>query len=148
MRVRIKTVVEANKSQVISGFDEKLFVKLSPPFPKVKLLRFDGCGVGDKVEIQLNFILFQQIWKSEIIESEIDDEHFYFIDIGKELPFFLKSWRHKHIITAKGDGCLIEDDINFSTGLLLTDILFYPAMYLQFAYRIPVYRRYFRSPHQ
>jgi hypothetical protein len=64
MRIRITTLVTQNYRQVADRFDQNLFKALNPPFPPVKLLRFDGSRKGDEVHLQLNFLLFKQVWKS------------------------------------------------------------------------------------
>jgi ligand-binding SRPBCC domain-containing protein len=96
MKITIETPVNQDYLQVKEGFNETLFKKLSPPFPPVKLLRFDGSTKGDLVTLELNFIFFKQKWTSEIMEDQTTDKEFYFIDKGIELPFFLKKWTHKH----------------------------------------------------
>ncbi len=143
MKLRIKTHVNQSASQVWKGFDETLFTKLAPPFPSVKLLQFDGSEKGDRVGLELNFILFKQKWISDIVDNGENEEMIFFIDKGVELPFFLKSWRHKHILKKGNPGSEIIDDIEYSTGTILTDLLMYPALLLQFLYRKPVYKKVF-----
>jgi len=145
MKLKITTTVDQNHEKVRDGFNEHLFVKLSPPFPKVELTQFDGCKSGDTVALTLNFILFKQQWISEIIADEESDHHFQFIDIGVSLPFFIKKWQHTHRIEKQGTGSNIIDDIEYSTGFLLSDALFYPLFALQFLYRVPVYKRVFKA---
>ena len=62
----IKTEVEVSVNQVREGFTKDLFLKLNPPFPKVRLKRFDGCLKGDIVEMELNFGLWKDRWRSDI----------------------------------------------------------------------------------
>ncbi|MDX2306190.1 MAG: hypothetical protein NW226_25500 [Microscillaceae bacterium] len=143
MHILISTPVKKSYQAVYQGFNKDLFLQLNPPFPRVKLLQFDGSKKGDHVKIELNFIFFKQIWISEITDDQSDSEQIYFIDQGIQLPFFLKSWRHKHLLVKKGDQTLIVDDIRYQTPFLLTDYLMFPLMYLQFLYRKPIYRRYF-----
>lgn len=143
MRLRIETIVNANLSTVVDNFDRNLFLKLSPPFPKVDLLVFDGCKKGNIVSLELNFLFFKQKWTSEIVEELTQDDHWFFIDKGTELPFFLKSWTHRHEVHDRGDYSVIVDDIHFTTGTQLTDWLMYPSLWLQFLYRKPVYKKYF-----
>ena len=144
MKLTIATKVEENYLKVKEGFTESLFTKLSPSFPPVKLLRFDGSSKGDMVTLELNFLLFKQNWTSQIIEDRTDEMEFYFIDKGVELPFFLKSWNHKHRIIRSGDDAIIRDEIEYSAPFGLLSILLYPAMLLQFAYRIPIYKKVFK----
>ncbi|MFK7953307.1 MAG: hypothetical protein AB8B73_10720 [Ekhidna sp.] len=144
MNIQIKTKVGASLEKVKSGFTEDLFLSLNPPFPPVKLQQFDGCKAGDKVKIELNFILFKQLWVSDIVEDKLDDNSWYFLDIGVQLPFFLSKWRHHHGVEKTDSGSVIIDDITFSTGMILTDILMYPLLYGQFLYRKPIYKRRFK----
>lgn len=145
MKINIETTVEQDFLQVKKGFNESLFTKLSPPFPPVSLLRFDGSKKGDLVTLELDFIFFRQKWTSLITEDRTDDKEFFFVDQGTELPFFLKEWRHKHRIIKKGTGSIIRDEITFKAKPGLLGIFLYPAMYLQFLYRIPIYKKYFTA---
>lgn len=144
MRIRLTTLVTQNYQQVAANFDEKLFKALNPPFPPVKLLRFDGSRKGDEVHLELNFLLFKQMWKSLIIEDKVQENEIYFIDKGIQLPFFLRYWQHTHRILKRGEHTAIVDDIQFKTPFILVDYLMYPVLYGQFFYRKPVYKKYFR----
>lgn len=143
MHLKVRTTVSAKLSTVKEGFTQDLFLRLNPPFPIVRLLQFDGCQKGDKVGLELNFLVFRQKWISHIIEDGEGDKEWYFIDQGVELPFFLKSWTHRHIVRTAHEGSIIIDDIQYSTGFLLTDLLMYPLLLHQFLYRKPIYRRFF-----
>lgn len=145
MEIKIGTKVAQDYLQVKAGFDESLFKKLSPPFPPVKLLRFDGSARGDIVSLELNFIFFKQRWTSLITDDQTDEKEFYFIDEGTELPFFLRYWRHKHRIIKEESGSLILDEISFKSPFLLMDYLLYPALFVQFLYRKPIYRKIFKK---
>ncbi|MFN3998809.1 SRPBCC family protein [Algoriphagus sp.] len=144
MQIHLETHVEQGYLDVKAGFNETLFTKLSPPFPPVKLLRFDGSEKGDLVTLELNFIFFKQKWTSEIIEDNTTDLEFYFIDEGVELPFFLKKWKHKHRIISSGIGSIIRDEIEYEAPFGILTYLLYPALWLQFAFRKPIYKRIFR----
>ena len=144
MRVRIKTSVVASLETVKEGFTEDLFLKLNPPFPPVELLRFDGCKKNDVVALELNFILFRQYWISVITEDQDNESEWFFVDKGSQLPFFLKRLRHRHVVQQSGEGAVIIDDITYSTGTILTDLIMYPALLGQFLYRKPVYKRIFK----
>jgi len=143
MKIIIETPVNQDYLQVKEGFNETLFKKLSPPFPPVKLLRFDGSTRGDLVTLELNFVFFKQKWTSEIMENQTSDKEFYFIDKGIELPFFLKKWTHKHRIVKDGENSIIRDEIDYQAPFWILTLLLYPAMLLQFAYRKPIYRKIF-----
>lgn len=149
MRLLLKTNVNLPPDQVWAQFDEQLFKKLAPPFPRIRLLRFDGSTTGCMVEVELNFLLFRQIWQSEIIDHGTSAEEIWFVDRGSKLPFFLRFWLHRHrlIRTSHGStpGTQIVDDIEYRTGSVILDYLMYPLMWAQFAYRGPIYRRAFNK---
>lgn len=144
MRITISTLVNQGRQAVAKGFNQDLFEKLNPPFPPVTLLRFDGSKQGDVVALELDFLLFKQVWESHIIEDGKTKKEWYFIDQGVKLPFFLRYWQHRHRVVQTGTHATIIDDITFETPFILTDYLFYPVMWLQFLYRKPVYKKVFR----
>ena len=94
--------------------------------------------------LRLNFILFKQTWTSEITEDAQTDNEWYFVDQGIKLPFFLKSWTHRHLVRKEVKGSSIIDDISYTTGTLITDLLMYPVLLGQFLYRKPVYKKLFK----
>jgi ligand-binding SRPBCC domain-containing protein len=143
MNIKISTKVNQSLLKVWEGFNLELFSKLAPPFPPVEVKEFGGCLKGDKVHLELNFILFKQDWISDIVEQNRTESEIYFIDEGTKLPFFLRYWKHKHRLVKENEGTIIIDDITFKTPTILTDYLFYPLMYLQFFYRKPIYRKVF-----
>lgn len=143
MRIYITTAVPQPYREVAQKFDQSLFEALSPPFPRARLLRYDGNRPGDEVHVRLHFGFFRQTWHSLITDAGAPPGLVYFVDEGRKLPFFLRHWRHRHEIRQHGTGSLIVDDISFRSPFRLLDYLLYPLMYLQFAYRKPVYRRRF-----
>lgn len=145
MKIVIETPVEKGYLEVKEGFTEVLFKKLAPPFPPVNVLRFDGCKKGHQVVLELNFLLFKQKWVSLITDDQTTDQEFYFVDEGIELPFFLGKWRHKHRIISSGTGSVIRDEIDFSGPFSWMTPLLFPALWLQFVYRKPIYRRIFKK---
>lgn len=144
MKIQIETPVEQGYLDVKSGFNESLFKKLSPPFPPVKLLRFDGSSKGDLVTLELDFIFFKQKWTSEITEDSTTDLEFFFVDRGVDLPFFLKKWTHKHRVISSGIGSIIRDEIEFEAPFGIMNFFLFPVLWLQFAYRKPIYRKLFK----
>lgn len=146
MNILIRTPVGQDYRQVWQGFNRDLFSALAPPFPPVRLLRFDGSLQGDEVHLELNFIFFRQKWTSLIIDQRESPAEIYFVDQGIALPFFLKSWHHRHRIVREGAGSVIIDDITFQSPFWLLDFLLFPTLYLQFLYRKPIYRRLFGKP--
>lgn len=144
MKIKISTTVEENYEKVLENFNEELFKKLAPPFPPFTLKKFDGSKKGNLVHIELNMILFKQDWISLITDDNKDSEEIYFIDEGIKLPFFLKYWKHKHRIIKMKNGSKIIDDIVFTTPYEWLDYLIYPALYIQFLYRKPIYKKEFK----
>lgn len=146
MKFTVRTRVRQPYLKVKEGFNENLFRRLNPPFPKVKLQRFDGCHKGDVVSMELEFGFFRQLWESYITDDDTTATYFFFQDEGRQLPFFLKSWRHRHWVKKMDDhSSQIVDDVTYSTGNYLTDLLFYPVMQAQFLYRQPIYRKIFKE---
>jgi ligand-binding SRPBCC domain-containing protein len=145
MKITIQTPVDQDYLQVKAGFTESLFKKLAPPFPPVKVLRFDGCEKGNQVALELNFLLFRQKWISLITDDLTTEKEFYFIDEGTTLPFFLGKWKHKHRIISDGKGAVIRDEIDFEGPLAWVTPLLFPVLWLQFWYRKPIYRKIFKK---
>lgn len=145
MKLLLKTPVRQPLPQVWAGFDRNLFEQLAPPFPPVEVVQFDGCAKGDVVHLRLNFLFFKQDWISDITDQKTGIDEIFFIDEGRKLPFFLRYWHHRHRLVrdTQTGGTVVIDDITFRTPILLTDWLFYPLMWLQFAYRKPIYKRVF-----
>ncbi|WP_461043313.1 SRPBCC family protein [Spirosoma harenae] len=146
MRLLLKTPVDQSLPQVWAGFDRTLFEKLTPAFPPVSVVRFDGCLKDDLVHLRLNFFVFRQDWISRIVDQQTSSKEIYFTDRGIRLPFFLTYWEHHHRLLDSGDSAqtIIIDDVTFKTPFFLTDYLLYPVLWIQFACRKPVYRRVFR----
>jgi ligand-binding SRPBCC domain-containing protein len=148
LHLNLKTTVKESHQKVFQLFTRELFIKLSPPFPKVKLLRFDGSEKQDKISVELDFFFFKQTWNGIITEKKTSKGEIYFIDEGIQLPFFLKKWKHKHRLIQNGENTDIVDDVSFESPIPLLDFLLYPVMYLQFAYRKPIYKKIFGDPEQ
>ncbi|HCY46602.1 MAG TPA: hypothetical protein DHU89_07940 [Flavobacteriales bacterium] len=69
----------------------------------------------------------------------------YFIDEGRKLPFPLKKWKHKHISHRAEQSTIIEDNMPFYTGNMITDLLFYPVLLVEFLPRVWQYKSYFTA---
>ncbi|WP_460622581.1 SRPBCC family protein [Hymenobacter tenuis] len=145
MHFTLSTHVAAPPAQVWAGFTRELFLALAPPFPPFRLLRFDGCHRGDEVHIELGAGPARFHWTSLITDhGTTPDGTFYFVDEGQKLPPPLRYWRHRHLMQpAPGGGTYITEDLEYRTGLKALDVLLYPAIWAQFAWRQPIYRRWF-----
>ncbi|MDB5270334.1 MAG: hypothetical protein JWP58_3374 [Hymenobacter sp.] len=146
MHVTLRTAVAQPPAVVMAGFTRELFVALAPPFPRLRLLRFDGCHTGDRVEIELDTLVKRLPWTSLIVDDGVqpDGTHF-FVDEGQILPPPLRFWRHRHLIQpGPYGGSVVVDALEYRTASRLLDVVIYPAMWAQFAWRRPIYRRWFR----
>jgi len=146
MHLTLRTKVAQPPAQVMAGFTRELFLALAPPLPRVTLRRFDGSQRGDRVEIELHAGFRNFRWTSLITEhGQLPDGTRYFVDEGQELPPPLRFWRHRHLVQpGPAGGSIVVDAIEYRTASPLLDALLYPAMWAQFAWRKPIYRRWFR----
>ena len=140
MNITLRSKVNGELTAIYNRFDDKLFRHLLPP--GAQLIEFGGSKKGDIVHLKLPIA---GEWVSKITENGASEDTCYFIDEGRKLPFPLKKWEHKHILHRKGNSTIIEDNMNFSTGNSLTDILFYPILFLSFLPRLWQYNSYFQS---
>lgn len=145
MNFTIETPIPLPADEVYRQFDRKLLEALLPKFPPAKLLHYEGSDVGSLVTVRLWTPLGNADWTVTIVERGEDKNGFYFIDEGKELPVFLKAWRHEHRVNHRGNESVIIDDISFDVSSWLPKKLVYKQMKEQFANRQPVYRKYFST---
>jgi ligand-binding SRPBCC domain-containing protein len=143
MKLRFECHLSCPVEKLISGFDERLFRALSPPFPRVLIRQFDGVKKGDKVDLELDFLLFKWKWSGSIIASAYSENGFTFIDRGEILPPFLSSWEHHHILESSKSGSIIRDEIEFSSGKGWPDWLVRLMIRIQMNPRNRIYRAYF-----
>ena len=140
MNITLRSKVNAELESVYNRFDADLFRYLLPP--GAQLIAFGGSKKGDVVHLKLPIA---GEWISEITEDGISEDRCYFIDEGRTLPFPLKTWRHKHILHRSGKSTIIEDNMTFSTGSLILDVIFYPVLLLSFLPRKWQYKGYFKK---
>lgn len=140
MNITLRSKVIGDLTVVYNQFDHNLFRYLLPP--GAQLIEFGGSKKGDIVHLKLPLA---GEWISEITENGMSEDICYFIDEGRTLPFPLKEWKHKHILHGAGKSTIIEDNMSFSTGNIITDILFYPVLLLSFLPRLWQYKSYFKT---
>jgi ligand-binding SRPBCC domain-containing protein len=92
----ISTPIQAPISHVKELFTADLLLRLSPPFPRVSLQRFDGCKKDDNVILEINLVFTKVTWSSLITEDKLTANEWFFIDEGVKMPFGLHYWQHKH----------------------------------------------------
>ena len=142
MRIRIRTrIANRTPERVFQNHTRALFLQLAPPFPRLELLQFDGCHTGNIVGIRMNFGLLKTEWWSSITEEIHTAERAQFTDEGSQLPFFLRYWKHQHIMQQEGNDVLMIDDVEFRSVNALSTLLLFPAIYLMLFYRKPIYKK-------
>jgi ligand-binding SRPBCC domain-containing protein len=146
MNIKFETKVNGNYREVMAKFDRALFEALKPKLGTMEIVEFTGSKKGDRVHIRFVSPIKAK-WVSDIVEDYEDEKEAYFIDEGVELPFPLSYWQHKHIVRKIDENTsLIIDDITYEANNWLFTKLMYPALYLGFAPRGPIYRSYFGEP--
>jgi ligand-binding SRPBCC domain-containing protein len=140
---KIQTKIDSSISQVWSQFNEELLKKISPPFPSVQIIRFDGCSKGDLVILEINLLILKVIWSSQIISFNQDSTQFSFVDEGIQVPFGIKKWKHEHsIIKIDEMHCYIQDLVTFKTSFVFLDLILFPFLWGMIFYRKPFYKKY------
>ena len=138
MRIVLQSKVNRDLTEVYDRFDQDLFAYLLPT--GAQLIEYGGSKKGNIVHLKLPIA---GEWISEITEDGNATDTRYFIDEGRKLPFPLKKWRHKHSLYRAGNSTIIEDDMTFSTGNIIADMLVYPGLLLAFLPRVWQYKSYF-----
>ncbi len=144
MRFQVKTKVEQDFKSVHKQFNLLLFMKLKSPLMSFIVKRFDGCNLGDIIELDAKILFIKQYWLAEIIEAKETDEEIYFVDTGVKTPFPIKHWTHKHRIIKQSKSSVIIDDITFKTSNFIFDMILFPVVYVQFYWRKHIYKNYFK----
>lgn len=146
MKIHLETIVHQNYEKVLKGFDRKLFEALKPPLLEMTLERYDGSTKGDVVALEINIFGKRSRWVSIITDNGSEKDRTWFIDEGETLPAPLKKWHHKHTVERLSEyKSKIIDEIEFRCKNKVLELAIYPALYAQFAYRIPVYKKYFNT---
>lgn len=142
--MKISTLIPLPKEAVFDGFTLDLFKALKPPLVGLKVIRFDGCSVGDEVHLVVGTLIKQE-WISIITQFGNTENEIFFVDQGKKLPFFLSQWKHKHRMLANSESSTtIIDEIEYSSGYKWMDFLLFPVLFLQFYYRKGAYKKFFK----
>ena len=145
MRLLIRSIVATPFEQVQKNFDKELFEALLPPPFVARLVRYDGSVPDDEVHMQFH-LPWRSLWISRITHSEQTATTFHFIDEGIQLPFGLRKWKHQHgVIKIDAHKTQIIDDIHFSTGNKILDLLTLPLMFLAFYPRKWQYKSFFKK---
>lgn len=146
MKIFFKTSLKCSFEKVKNGFNKELFLYLTPPLIKAKVLRFDGCKTGDQVHLEINQLGKVQMWESLITHHSDTPEEWSFVDEGKLLPKPLSNWKHHHrVVRIDSEQTTIIDDIEFDCHPKMLGPIIYPFLWASFAIRPSRYRTFFRD---
>jgi ligand-binding SRPBCC domain-containing protein len=145
MKINISTEVDGHFRDVFERFDRTLFEHLKPKGAKMEVVEFTGSKKGDAVKLKFISPL-KAMWESAITDDGSSENEAYFVDEGVVLPWPLKRWKHRHIVRElSSNRSIIVDDIEYSTGFWLMDLIIWPVMYITFVQRKPQYKAFFKD---
>ena len=146
MHLKFENTVLYPYEFVVSHIGREMFVALNPPWSSMELLKFDGTKVSDEVHLNLKLGFVSVPWVSKIVQSELNDIEFNFIDIGVKMLPGMKSWHHHHHFRKVGENkTLIVDDVNFESGNYFLDVFYRNIIKVQFYYRKYAYSNFLKS---
>ena len=117
INITLRSKVSGELTAIQKHFDADLFRYLLPP--GAQLIEYCGSSKGDIVHLKLPVA---GEWVSEITEEGAPADTCYFVDEGRKFPFPLKHWRHKHILYRDGNSTVVEDNMNYSTSSIISEI--------------------------
>ncbi len=143
-KIYLETPVQVNLVPLIEGFNSSLLTRLQPPLGEMTLTRYDGNSVGDEIHIEIHLMGQTVNWVSVIAEEKQSAQEYTFVDVGRELPFPLSYWHHRHTLKQVSDGrSLIIDEVEFECRPALLEWAVKPMMLWMFKSRVPIYQKYF-----
>lgn len=146
MNILFETTIHLPFEKVKEGFTKELFIHLSPKVVPFELKRFDGCGEGDEIHINLGTSFAGQKWISVITHEKTDADGWSFIDEGKVLPWPISRWKHHHRVDKVGKKeSNIVDDIFFECSPSFFGPLLRPFLWGVFSIRPRRYREFFKE---
>lgn len=87
--------------------------RLLPPWSGVRIVHAHGAVTeGSRVELSVPALGRRWPW---VARHEVDASARTFADVQERGPF--RQWRHTHRIRADGDGCILEDQVEFAPPL-------------------------------
>ncbi len=144
MRITMSTPVDGYYVDVMKRFDRDLFEALAPPVG-MTVDTFTGSKKGDTVVLKFT-IPYKFIWQSDIIEDGHNEDRAWFVDVGKILPWPLKTWRHEHIVQkVNNHQSIIIDQMEYTCRSAWMNQLIKPVLYAAFNPRKKIYKQYFSN---
>lgn len=127
-------------------FTRDLFLALAPAWPRLQVHVFEGCYPGNRVELSLNFGLFQAEWKGRVTQQGESEQEIQFTDVALQPPLGLSYWQHTHrLIRLSEQETLLVEDIYLQGRNPLMTALLWLAFWGQMRLRGSAYRAYFRA---
>ncbi len=135
----ITTTVNTHVEKILSSFSKETMQEATPPFINLEVTRFDGNDKGDRTQLITSICGHYQSWAIEVKTKKVYEDRTIIITEGVELPFPFTSWFHTyHLKKVSTNKTKIYDNIKYSTGNFIFDLLMYPIVYLVMYYRKPV----------
>lgn len=145
MRFTVTSKVRGvSPARAYSVFNDRLLTALSPPFAKPLTRHYGGNRPGDRLHFVLKTPLGAKDWTGQVTEEAHGEAEIYFVDEGEHMPLGLTLWRHKHRLIKAPYGTRIRDEVQFETNNGLFTLLLFPALWVQFLYRKPLYGKTIR----
>jgi ligand-binding SRPBCC domain-containing protein len=138
----LSSTFKADFREVKENFNKNLFEFLLPKIPPSKILRYDGHELRDEIHL----IVAKQKWVSIISQVSETQDEYSFTDSGRELPFPITHWKHKHrVLRLNEKEVVIIDEIQYECKNEILTKAFYPILLAQFSLRINQYKNYFEN---
>ncbi len=142
MKFSMNSPVKGFSPEEIMGiFDFSFLSELSPPMMKPEAVVYEGNRPGAKIHFRLKTPFGKKDWKGEINGYGETPDEIWFSDEGKEIPFGIKTWHHKHRLIKTEYGTKIRDEVEVTFKNALLTPLLAPGIWLQFLYRKPLYSK-------
>lgn len=127
--------------QIIEVFDFDLLRELSPPLMKPHALIYEGNRPGSRIHFRLATPSGVKNWIGKIDGYGESENEIWFSDEGIEIPFGIKTWKHKHRLMKTDYGTIIRDEVEVEFIRPWTALFKLPGIWLQFIYRKTLYEK-------
>lgn len=142
MKFTVNSSVRGIDPQTVYGvFNDRLLTALSPPLAKPLTKQYGGNRPGDRLHFVLRTPLGAKDWTGQVTEESRTESEIYFVDEGHQMPFGITRWKHKHRLIKTSFGTQIRDEVQFDAKNSLLAVFLFPAIWLQFLYRKPLYEK-------
>ena len=138
-----KTILKNIDSEdVIQCFHSKEFIKFLTAGQPVKI--HEWSGIDNNKQAAFSFWFFGWRHMSVVHENyNCSKDYLSFEDIGIDLPFGLKSWKHNHIVKPYESGSVIIDKVYIGEKKSLKTFFIYSIMLFPIIIRKITYKIWF-----